>query len=225
MCSMKTGDFVYIDYVGRIKDTGEIFDLTKEDVAREEGIYDPRFKYRPVPVIIDSDFLIKGLSKALKEMKVGEKRKVIVKPEDGFGERKEELVKVLPESVFKEQNVEPIPGYFVTIGGIRGRIISVSGGRIRVDFNHPLAGKTLEYEVEIVKEVKDKEGKIKAIICYFSGLEEENISVEINEGKAKISFNERIDLSSRLKELIAKKVFEWVEGIEEVEFFENFKKA
>ncbi|MCS7123542.1 MAG: FKBP-type peptidyl-prolyl cis-trans isomerase, partial [Candidatus Aenigmarchaeota archaeon] len=71
---MNTGDFVYIDYVGRIKDTGEIFDLTKEDLAKKEGIYKPEIKYKPIPIIVDAKFILSGLNKALKEMKVGEKR-------------------------------------------------------------------------------------------------------------------------------------------------------
>lgn len=222
---MKTGDFVYIDYVGRIKETGEIFDLTKEDVARENGIYDPKFKYRPIPVIVDSDLLIKGLSNALKEMKIGEKKKVEIKASDAFGERKEELIKIIPESIFKEQNIEPTPGYFVNIGGIRGRIISVSGGRVKVDFNHPLAGKTLEYEIEIVKEVKDKEGKIKSIVCYFTGVDEDEINLEFKEKTIEISFKSMLDLPLRTKDLISRKIFEWVEGVEELKFIENFKKT
>ncbi|MEM5790493.1 MAG: FKBP-type peptidyl-prolyl cis-trans isomerase [Candidatus Aenigmatarchaeota archaeon] len=222
---MKTGDFVYIDYIGRIKETGEIFDLTKEDIARENGIYDPKFKYRPIPVIVDSDLLIKGLSKALKEMKIGEKKKVEIKASDAFGERKEELIKIVPESIFKEQNIEPTPGYFVSIGGVKGRIISVSGGRVKVDFNHPLAGKTLEYEIEIVKEVKDKEGKIKSIVCYFTGVDEDEINLEFKEKTVEISFKSMLDLSLRTKDLISRKIFEWVEGVEELKFVESFKKT
>ncbi|MFH8132494.1 MAG: peptidylprolyl isomerase [Candidatus Aenigmatarchaeota archaeon] len=222
---MESGDFVYIDYVGRVKETGEIFDLTKEDVARKEGIYDPKFKYKPIPVIVGSDFLIKGLNKVLKEMKVGEKRKVEISASDAFGERKEELVKIVPESIFKEQNVQPIPGYFVNIGGIRGRIVSVSGGRVKVDFNHPLAGKTLEYEIEIVREVKDKEGKVKSIVCYFTGLDENEIDLKIEGKIAEVSFKTTVELPHRLKDLISKKIFEWIDGIEELKFVEIFKKT
>ena len=42
---IKSGDFIEIDYVGRIKETNQIFDLTKEDVAREEGINNKSAKY------------------------------------------------------------------------------------------------------------------------------------------------------------------------------------
>lgn len=222
---MKNGDFIYIDYVGRIKETGEIFDLTKEDVARKEGIYDPKFKYKPIPVVVGSDLVIKGLNKVLKEMKVGEKRKVEIGPEEGFGERMEELVKIIPESVFKDQNIEPVPGYYVNIGGLRGRIISVSGGRVKVDFNHPLAGKTLEYEIEIVREVKNEDEKIKSIVCYFTGMDEDEVNLQIKEKIAEISFKNQIDLPLRVKNLISKKIFEWIKDVEEIKFVESFKRT
>ena len=66
---MKEGDFVRIDYVGRIKGSGEIFDLTKEDVARKNGIYNPNMNYKPVPIIIGARMVIKGLEDALKRAK------------------------------------------------------------------------------------------------------------------------------------------------------------
>jgi len=110
---MKSGDFVYVDYVGRIKDSGQIFDLTREEVAKKEGVENPNFKYKPVPIIIDAKFVIAGLNDALKEMKVGEKKKVEILPAKSFGERKEELVKIIPLSKFKEQNLDPFPGAVV----------------------------------------------------------------------------------------------------------------
>ena len=70
---MNSGDFIRIDYVGKIKESGEIFDITKEDAAKQEGIYNPQFKYGPVPVIIDANFVLPGLNEVLKEMKVGDK--------------------------------------------------------------------------------------------------------------------------------------------------------
>lgn len=73
---MNSGEFVLIDYVGRIKNSGEIFDLTREGEAKEAGIYKKDFKYGPVPVVIDGNFVLPGLNDALKEMKVREKEKL-----------------------------------------------------------------------------------------------------------------------------------------------------
>jgi len=216
---VNTGDFVYIEYVGRIKDTGEIFDLTKEDVAKKEGIYDPTFKYKPVPIIIDSNFVLKGLNDAIKGMKVGEKKKVKIEPKDGFGERNPNLVQLIPISKFREQNVEPKVGSVINVGGFRGRIVSVSGGRVKVDFNHPLAGKVLEYEIEVVKKVKDTKEKIEAIVFYFTGVEAEDLEVRVKEKEAEIELKRRdFILTMEAMKRIAETVKKWVKPIERVRF-------
>lgn len=220
---MNSGDFIYIDYVGRVKDTGETFDITKEDVAKKEGIYSEKFKYGPVAVIIDSDLALPGLNEVLKEMKVGEKKKAEIKPEKAFGERNPELIKLIPESMFKQQDVDATPGSFVTINKMRGRIISADGGRVKVDFNHPLAGKILEYELEIVGEIKDQNEKIKAVICYFTGAEKEDVDLAVTENETEIKFKKRTNLLIEAKELIAKNILKWVSGIEKVKFSEVFE--
>lgn len=50
---MNTGDFIYIDFIGGVKDTREIFDVTVEDVAKKENVYNPDAKYKPIPIIVD----------------------------------------------------------------------------------------------------------------------------------------------------------------------------
>jgi len=221
---MNSGDFVYINYVGRVKDSGEIFDLTKEDVAKKEGIFNPKFKYGAVPVVIDSKLILPGLNDVLKEMKVGEKKKVEIKPENAFGQRNPDLVKLLPEAAFKEQNMEVKAGSFVTIKGIKGRVVTVSGGRVKVDFNHPLAGKNLEYEIEIVSKIEEKEEKIKSIVYYFTGIGKEEINIGTNEKEVEITIKKKADIPSRTKEIVSNTIMKWVEGIEKIKFVEIFEK-
>jgi FKBP-type peptidyl-prolyl cis-trans isomerase 2 len=222
---MKSGDFLLVDYVGRIKDSGEIFDLTKEDVAKKENIFNEKFKYGPVPVIVDSNFALKGLSESLKEMKVGEKKSIEIKPEKGFGERNSEFIKLIPEARFKEQNIEPTPGSYVTINRFRGRVLSVDGGRIRIDFNHPLAGKTLQYELEVVSEITGQEEKVKAVVFLFAGVEKEGLGVGCNAGEVEISFKKNIDLHLETKQQMADEIIKWLEGIEKVKFVDIFGKT
>jgi FKBP-type peptidyl-prolyl cis-trans isomerase 2 len=213
---MKDGNFVTIDYVGRVKDTGEIFDLTKEDLAKKENIHNEKVQYGPVTFILGTNFVIRGLDEALHNMKVGEKKSVEIPPEKAFGERKEELVKLIPESQFKQQNTEPAPGAIVTVNNIRGRIVSVGGGRVKVDFNHPLAGKTLQYEIEVRGMVTDKTEKVKSVVKYFTGKE---MKVEVGKD-AEIEVE--VDMQRRLKEIIAQTISKWV-GIETVKFVDIFK--
>ena len=219
---MNQGDFVYIDYVGRIKESGEIFDLTREDVAKKENIYNKDFKYGPVPMVVGADFIMPGLNDVLKEMKVGEKKKVEIKPERAFGERKPELIRLIPESSFNERNIEAKPGSFVTINGIRGKILSVDGGRVKVDFNHPLAGKVLEYEIEVVGKIEDATEKVKAIVYYFTNIGKEDMDVRIAGDVAEIEFKKHFNIAREGKELIAKNISKWIEPIKKVKFTEVF---
>lgn len=217
---MKSGDFVYIEYTAKVSDSGKIFDTTKEDVAKEAGIFNERIKYGPLPIIIDAGFTIAGLNEAVKEMEVGEKKKVLIPPEKAFGERSEELVKLIPEAIFKEQDVDVVPGSYVMVNNLKGKIVSVSGGRVKVDFNHPLAGKILEYEVEIVKKIENKNEKVKAIIDYFSGLE--NVDVKIGEKEVEIEL--KADVEGRIKAVIASQIIKWIPEIETVKFVDVFRK-
>lgn len=224
LVEMNSGDFVYIDYVGRVKDTGEIFDLTNEGVAKKENIFNEKTKYHPVAVIVDGGFVIRGLDDILKEMNVGEKRTVEIEPDKAFGERSGNLVKLVPSSSFREQNIDPIPGEYVTINDLRGRITSTSGGRILVDFNHPLAGKKLEYEIEVVSEIKDVVEKIKSVVHYFAGVENEDVDVKTELDNTEIVVK-KSDLNNQVKKLIAETVLKWVEGIKKVKFVDIFEKS
>jgi FKBP-type peptidyl-prolyl cis-trans isomerase 2 len=223
---MNVGDFIYIDYVARIKDTGEIFDLTKEDVAKAEGIFNPKFRYGPVPIILGAKFAIKGLEEALKEMKVGEKRSVEIPPESGFGKRDMNLIKLVPLSNFKSANLKPEPGKYVVLeGGLRGRIISISGGRVKIDFNHPLAEKTLKYDVEIKSEIKEPSEKVKAIVYYYlAPILMEEIDVKTSEREVEIMIKKKIDVSIVTKKLIVDAITKWVKDIEKVKFIDVFEK-
>lgn len=221
---MNSGEFVLIDYVGRIKNSGEIFDLTREDEAKKAGIYKKDFKYGPVPVVIDGNFVLPGLNNALKEMKVGEKRKVVIQPEKGFGKRSDELIKLIPEPKFKENNIDATPGSFVTINTFRGRIVSIDGGRVKVDFNHPLAGKELEYEVEVISLINDVAEKARAIVYYFTGLEKEKIEVSIKEKGVEITTKKELDPKIETKEIITKNIMKWINELEEVRFVDVFEK-
>jgi len=209
---MKDGDFVEIDYVGRLKDTGEIFDLTFEDLAKKENIFNEKFKYGPVKLVIGEGFVLKGLDEALKAMKVGEERKVALPPEQAFGQRKAELVKIVPEAELRRQNINPIPGMILDLGEYKAKIQSVNSGRVRLDFNNPLAGRDIEYTVKINKLVESKEDKAKAILEFFC---REAATVTVKEKDAIIE--EKAQLPEALKQRIAELMKKHV-NVEKVEF-------
>ncbi len=192
---MKKGDVIYIEYVGRLEN-GEIFDLTDEELAEKEGVRSPRGRYGAVPVVIGEGFVIKGLEQALKAMKVGEEKEVVVPPERGFGKRDSKKIKLVTEKWLEKRNIPPTPGLVVDFGTVKGRIQSVSGGRVRIDFNNPLAGKRLKYKVTVVKRVKGDKNKIAAVTEYFTG---KKPGVSISKGKATVD----ADLPPHLREVVS----------------------
>jgi len=212
---MQEGDFIEIDYVGRIKDTGEIFDLTDEKLAKEKGIYNEKIKYKPAKIIVGEKFVIEGLDEILKEMKVGEERTVTIPPEKGFGNRDPKLVKVISESELRKQKIVPVPGMILDFGNMKARIQSVNSGRVRVDFNNPLAGRDLEYKIKINRKIEDREEKAKIIAEFFSG---EELKTKIDENRVIVEEEKQIPekIEKKIAELIKKYLL-----VEKVDFVKS----
>lgn len=198
---MQEGDVVRINYIGRIQSSGELFDTTQREVAEGEDAVNPNASYGPVPVIVGAEMVVEGLEETLRNLDVGDERKVTVPPEKGSGEREGDLIKTFSEKKFDDQDMNPYPGMRVTIDGKMGRILSVNSGRVRVDLNHPLAGKTLEYEVEVEEKVEGDEDRAKAVAEFYLGEEPE---VELDDDKVTIEINEEVNesIGEELKEKI-----------------------
>ncbi len=211
---MQDCDFVQIEFVGRVKDTGEVFDLTDAELAKKEGVYQKENKYGPALVIIGARSVIPGVEEEIKKMKVGEEKEFEVSSDKGFGSREPKLVQIISLTKFIQQKVNPIPGAFVNIDGRNGKIQSVSGGRVRVDFNHPLANKNLLYKIKLVKEVKDAKEKMESLLKYFN-IEGE---VKVEGEKCEISLKQKNKLIEKLVEETAKK---WIKEIKELAFTEK----
>lgn len=189
---VEDGDVVEIDYVGRVKDTGEIFDLTSEDRAAEEGYDAEELELGPVKALIGAGHVIPGLEDALRDMAEGDSDTVEVAPEDAFGERTGDAVETFSRSEFDEYDVEPRRGLVVEIDGRRGKIVSASSGRVRVDFNHPLAGKALEYDVELLDVLDTAEERVEAVLGYY-GLDEHGIEADIEDGTLHVTLPDGMD--------------------------------
>jgi FKBP-type peptidyl-prolyl cis-trans isomerase 2 len=214
---MQKGDFIQIEFVGRIALTGEIFDLTSEQEAKLAGIYNPNHKYGPQLVIIGAGMVIPGLEKALETMSVGEEKEITIKPEQAFGQRNANLIKIISLSNFLAKNINAVPGHFVEIDGLPAKILSVAGGRVRVDFNHPLAGKELKYKVKIVRKITDTMEKVQLLLAHYA------IKAEPKIDGQKLILKMEKKLPKDVQDLISKPIIEWVSEIKEVIFEENRK--
>lgn len=187
---IQENDFVLIDFVGRIQSSGKIFDLTKKDVADKEGIDNKEYSFSPILVIPSSNYVLKAVSKSLIGKNVGDKYTLDVKAEDAFGKFDPKLVKTLGLSVFRQNGVNPSVGDVMMLDNALATILSVSGGRVMVSFNNPLAGKDLTYDIEIVKTVEDVKEKCSAVFEHYVGKKPD--SLEIGENKVKISYKDEI---------------------------------
>lgn len=158
---IEKGDFVVFNYIGRFEN-GEIFDTTYEDIAREAGIYIEDRGYGPLGANVGVGELIPGMDEALIGMEVGEKKTITIPPEKGYGMPRDDLIIDVPKSEFEKAGIEPIEGaYIMTDSGI-AKITTIEGENVTLDFNHPLAGKTLIFEVEIVDVEKEKSDETEA---------------------------------------------------------------
>ena len=108
---------------------------------------------KPLELLVGTETLILGLDKELLGLKAGEKTKIKITPENGYGLRDEQLVLSLKRSQIGKQ-VKLQEGMTLkrkTKDGIlRGVVKSINDQDVVVDLNHPLAGKTLKFEAEIV---------------------------------------------------------------------------
>ncbi|HDN05973.1 MAG TPA: peptidylprolyl isomerase, partial [Candidatus Bathyarchaeota archaeon] len=82
---LKKGDFVLIEYVGKVKETGEVFDTTIEEVAKKERLYKEGEIYEPKLVVIGEGWVLKALDESLTTMEIGKKASVEIPPEKAFG--------------------------------------------------------------------------------------------------------------------------------------------
>lgn len=166
-----------VSFTGTEMLNNEVFDTTSEAVAKDKNIFNKDKKYGPMTIIIGEKELHKKVEEELAKMKKGEEKLVKLSSKDGFGERQADLVRIVPVKVFSEQKMNPVPGLVVQIGNNLAKVQSVSGGRVRLDFNHPLAGRELEYKVKVDEEITDNKKIAENIFeKYFSqvpGAEEE----------------------------------------------------
>ncbi len=112
----------------------------------------------PLAYLHGANNLIPGLEKELEGKTEGAKFNTSIAPDEAYGEIREELIQTIDKSMF--QGVESIePGMTFVAQGEGGqqqqvRVTEVSGEQVTVDANHPMAGQTLHFEVEVM-EVRD----------------------------------------------------------------------
>ncbi len=138
MCKAKTGDTVTVHYTGRLAD---------------DTIFDTSRGKSPLEMTIGEGRLIKGFEDGLIGMKVGEKRHLVISPQEAYGPSDEKLCTTVSRAHLPD-SVEPVLGLQLQVKQKDGSsfVVWIAGmdeETVTLDANHPLAGKTLHFDVEL----------------------------------------------------------------------------
>jgi FKBP-type peptidyl-prolyl cis-trans isomerase 2 len=153
MSNIKLGDMVKINYTCKTSEDGKVFDTTFEKIAKEHDIFDENFIYQPFTLIVGSHKLPVGLEEGLIGLKEGDSKTINIEAKRGFGLRDRSKIRLIQRREFQKHQIKPKEDAKVEIGGQKGRILKVSSSRVKVDFNHDLAGFDLIYDIKIIKKV------------------------------------------------------------------------
>jgi len=164
---LQKNDFIEMEFVGKTKE-GEVFDSNiKEILEKINPSYNPE-QIKPFIFSLGNEMFLKGVEDyLLKEGQPGKKYTLELSPENAFGFRDSKLVQLIPLRVFIQQKINPTQGMMFNFDGKIGKIISVSGGRVIVDFNHPLAGKIVIYDVNVIRKIEELNEKTKSFIDFL----------------------------------------------------------
>jgi FKBP-type peptidyl-prolyl cis-trans isomerase 2 len=222
--SFNDGDFLEIEYTARNAQDSAVIATTDEKVAKEANIYNKEIKYGPALVVIGANAVVKGLEKELKGMEVGNEKEFTLKPEDAFGNRMEDLVRVMPLSEFRAHNINPEPGMRINIDNVTATVRSVGSGRVVVDANHPDAGKEIRYKVKILKVLQDRKDRIDALCRTYevkpTKIEQHDKGVDIYfDSKVKKDADYFVNKTSMLAAL-----FTYLKELDRIEVHEEYIK-
>ena len=163
--AMEKGDFILIDYIARVKETNEVFDTTIEETAKKEHLHKEGELYEPKLVVIGENWVLKTLDENLTTMKLKKPQTVEIPPDKAFGPRDPEKIKrVSLKQLLSKDIHNPTIGMRINYNGKMATIRSIGAGRVLLDFNPPLAGRTLVYDVTVTKKLATSGEKVLALI-------------------------------------------------------------
>lgn len=137
--SAKENDLVRVDYKGTLED-GKVFDTS-------EG-------RQPIEFKIGEHKVIRGFEDAVIGMKVGDKKDIRLSPEQAYGQRVDELMQEVPKAAFGDK-LDPEKGMTLALKAPTGQVIpatvvDVKDDKVKLDLNHPLAGRALNFSITLV---------------------------------------------------------------------------
>ena len=223
----KKGDFIIIDYTAKVKETNEVFDTTSEETAKKERLLKEGEIYEPKLIVIGENWMLKTLDESFTSMKLRKTATVEISSDKAFGARDPEKIRRVSLKQLTAKGINPAIGMRIEYGGKNAIIRSIGAGRVLLDFNPPLAGKTLVYDVTVKKKLKTKKEKISALVHrripiveaekYKLTIQENSLSIEMPE---EAYYLEGVQVAKRGVYIDVQKFFP---ETTEVKFMETFK--
>ena len=226
--SLKKGDFILINYTAKVKETNKVFDTTIAEVAKKEHLYKEGEMYEPKLVVVGEGWVLKTVDENLTTMKLNKTESVEVPPDKAFGPRDPEKVKRVPLRQLLAKDVHnPTIGMRIDYNGKMATIRSIGAGRVLLDFNPPLAGRTLVYDLTVTKRIDAKEKKIVALIHRrIPVVDTEKFKFSIRKKKLTIDMPEEsfyVEGVQIAKRGIAMDVQRFLPELTEINFVESFR--
>lgn len=165
--TVKNGDFIKIDYTESVDD--QVIFTTDKDVATAKGIYDEETQYGPRLIVVGAGQIPQGFEEDLIGKEIGLSGKVEVPPEKAFGKHDPGKIETVSLTKFKEE--KPTVGMRVGMDNKYGVVTRIIGRRVSIDFNHPLADKTIVYEYKILEGIEDRLEKLKSMVKTFARMD------------------------------------------------------
>jgi peptidylprolyl isomerase len=227
--AVNKGDFIKLEMTGTTEETGDVFETTSEELAQEHGIHSEERTYGPRLVIVGDGFVLRGLDSRLPGTPFDEEKEIHVPAEEAFGERNPANVQMVPYRVLRSKGVNPVVGAELEIDGRPAIIRSVGAGRVQVDYNHPLAGRSIVYKVKVTEHITDDKKKMEALIGRrFLGIEPSEFEIKKTKKKLRIGVPDKIFFGENIqiaKRGVALDILKYFPDLDEVEYYETIKRS
>mgnify|MGYP001422374877 FL=1 len=221
------GSLILVDYVAKVKDTGKVFETTIEEEAKKHSLHDPNIKYQPKLISVGESWILKAVDEALEKTSVGDKKTIEVTPAKGFGERDPGKVRKIPLRKLGEDAEKVSIGDTIEVDNKKGLVRFIGAGRVQIDYNHPFAGKTILYDINVSKELKSDDEKTMGVLKRWIPVKDEKILFKKTGNILDITIPDemfRADNLSTIKHLIQTEIFKFISTVEKINFVETHVK-
>ena len=223
--TFEKGSLILVDYDVKVQGSNAIFETTSKDTAMDHSIYDPNTTYGPKPISIGVPNypVLPGFSKELEKMSVGETNSIVVEPEDGWGQRDPKKIRTYPVRKLENEDEAYSIGDTATVDGKKGKILYIGSGRVKIDLNHELAGKTIIYDAKVTAHLETPNDVIDTILNARAGADAANFELTGTESLS-VTLTSKVLQSNDLvtiKNRIARDAFTFVPDLDFVQFVEK----